>query len=1048
MDDLGFKPLNPAAEPVRAPAAADDLGFQPLKTQEQAPISHAPPEVRGDADLGFKPVATAPSEEEKAAKYGTEGQLALGLAEKFAKGVVPSPLVTSVEKFFGVSPEEMKGREEYLGGYGTAAEMAGFAAGMFLPLGYGNLLGKVGQTALKAAGMAEKAGEAAKALTLGEKVARGVITQVPEMAAYSAVNEIDKYMMDKPQTASSVIADIGLNSVLGGAFGAGLPLAGAAIKAPISPILKKAQSLWNRRTRALDDGEIVGPVARKIIRVFGGVADEDVNTYIAERQKVLAMPEFMEISESMGDGLAKIYENLAEKKIGTKEAKAQLDQTFKNTMNEFKSRVKDSTAARVAAEDLLAEQAYRVKKELEQEVVESTAPRIIQALEKLQTSRNTLSRGARQILQNTPGNTSLVPFITRLDEMIANRQAATDTITRDALKKYRNEIVGQYGMVLPYQNAKDVLQTLQSKGQWNTFQTAELNAPSRYFEELSSILNNQVKEEVPAYAQEMLPTAEAAELFSKLSSIKDLPAAQRVALSLNNAKANARWMPLLKDLEKLTGVNFIADLNKYTSPEYVKALEQSLPQFAKTQKLIQLENSLKDPETRAAIEKAINFTEESAALKTAKQQEGFAKESVESLEGIGPKNIEAKMRKAMAGNETAIRQLKRIGIVNVPNVGLMTLPEVLRLIKVRESFEKGAKNGSRNVYAFSKIGETTGAAIGTLAGYLGFPEHGLLGAAGAGWLGHQIGTVLGAAADVEAPAWVKWYLDKQLDKRGDLSRLLGLKNPEDAKTAFIQIVGKNKNWVEPFEAKSFKSTAEFIEKQKKGEQKLMDGARLILGPLKVLPKELKPDPQKAKETDEKAKEFQDNPQKLIDLTSALSPIPEYSAQLASDVGRIVGLINQYRPKPTPGAFFDAVIEPSSEDKRMFQVGLEFADQPLTIYGRIKNNNLLPQDVQMFQALHPEMYQTMKKNILEAMIEDGDKAKKVPYQLRQSLSLFLGVDLDGSLNPQTIQAAQSVFAMQKMQAPAGAPASKTKALAKTSHNYETPMQASEMRKREG
>lgn len=1059
MDDLGFVPVEASPQapanvsfpdlevlPQRAPATVDDLGFKPIEAPAPAPAQAAAAD-----DLGFQPVEGPAKETELEEKYGTDYQMAVGLAEKFAKGLIPAPAVSAFERAIGVSPEEMKGREEYLGTAGTAAEMAGFAAGMFLPFGYAKLLGKVGAAAVRGVGLAEKAGEAAKFATLGEKVARGVVSQVPEMAAFGALNELDKYIMNKPQTASSVMADIGLNAVLGGAFGAAMPLIGEGIKTTAGPALEGAKNALFRRTRALDDGHVVSPIMRKMLRWYGGVPEEVIDSYIAERQKVLAMPEFTEIHEAMGESLTKTYENLAEKKINTAQAKGEFKAAVTNAVKELKAKIKDTGVSIDAAEEMLQEQVLRIQKELEHEVVENISPDIYRAKERLQTSRNTLSAGARKILDETPGATDLKPFLARLDEMIQERIAATDMDAARPLQDYRKTLVKLYGDALPYNKSKDVIQTLQGKAKYNKFQTEKLNAPTRFFQELAGILNDQVKAEVPAYAAEMVPTAEAAALLKALDPIKEISDVQKIALSLKSPKTYAKWMPMLEQLEQQTGMNFTEQLKKYISPEYLKTLEEALPQKAKLNKLLQLEESLKDPATLEAIQKSMKLGEEARALKTAQTMQQMAEEKVEALGRITPQNIESVMKKAMAGNETAIQRLRNIGVVAIPNVGLMSLPEVLRLIKVRESFEKGAVNGSRNVQLFSRLGKGLGTIVGGTLGAVGLPEHGWFGALGAAAVGEKIGALIGGAADYEGPAWVKWYLDKKLDKAGDIAKIIGTRDPEDLKTAFIQVIGKDKEWTKRIDAYSLKSTTEFIQKQKKGQKLIKDGSKYILLPGKVLPKEFLPDPDKAKETEEKAKELEGKPQKITELTRGLESMPEYSAQLMLDVGRLVTMINKYKPQPVPGAFFDKPIEPNAEEKRLYQTGLEFAENPLSIYSKIKSNTLTPRQVEMFQALHPEIYGQMKKDLMESMIEHGAEGKKIPFQLRQTLSLFMGMELDSGVAPRNIMAAQNAHAARKAQMQnmmGAASASKTKALAKTANNYETPEQARESRQRQG
>ena len=120
-------------------------------------------------------------------------------------------------------------------------------------------------------------------------------------------------------------------------------------------------------------------------------------------------------------------------------------------------------------------------------------------------------------------------------------------------------------------------------------------------------------------------------------------------------------------------------------------------------------------------------------------------------------------------------------------------------------------------------------------------------------------------------------------------------------------------------------------------------------------------------------------------------------------------------------------------------------QPLTLLEKIQNGSLVPDDIQILQATNPFAYKEMKTAVIDAMLEHKANEGKVPYKMRQSLSLFIGQDLDGSLNQRNLMAIQAVFAQQKASMAAAPAQTKMKGLEKASKSYMTQEQATAERR---
>lgn len=173
--------------------------------------------------------------------------------------------------------------------------------------------------------------------------------------------------------------------------------------------------------------------------------------------------------------------------------------------------------------------------------------------------------------------------------------------------------------------------------------------------------------------------------------------------------------------------------------------------------------------------------------------------------------------------------------------------------------------------------------------------------------------------------------------------------------------------------------------------------------------------------------------------------PEQATLLSAAKGRIYGYLNNIRPQKNLQKLpYDD--EPNQkEQKRAYEQALDLANKPLSILNNVKDGSLTPQQMKHFTSMYPELHSHLSKKITEKIMESQMNGERPKYKTRQGMSLFLGAALDSTFTPMGIQAAQSVFAMNKPQqqaAPGGKKGAST--LSKTSASYLTDDQARERR----
>lgn len=201
--------------------------------------------------------------------------------------------------------------------------------------------------------------------------------------------------------------------------------------------------------------------------------------------------------------------------------------------------------------------------------------------------------------------------------------------------------------------------------------------------------------------------------------------------------------------------------------------------------------------------------------------------------------------------------------------------------------------------------------------------------------------------------------------------------------------------------------------------------------------------------DDRLKKLQENPNPMVNVAGDIGHyMPDHAQAMAQTTMNAVNTLNAQRPQTVKQSPLDSGFPPSKAAENAFKRTLGIAQQPLTVLKHMNDGTLMPSDIKTLQSLYPNYYMKISQELHNAMTNHLAKDGKIPYHLRQSMSLFLGEPLESSLRPQNIQAAQSVFAQQQAaNAEMGSPGKSkmsTAQMAKVSDAYRTPGQASQAR----
>lgn len=178
-------------------------------------------------------------------------------------------------------------------------------------------------------------------------------------------------------------------------------------------------------------------------------------------------------------------------------------------------------------------------------------------------------------------------------------------------------------------------------------------------------------------------------------------------------------------------------------------------------------------------------------------------------------------------------------------------------------------------------------------------------------------------------------------------------------------------------------------------------------------------------------------------------MPDVASQMINSAANGARYLSSIKGQPVKQNPLDRPMAPSQSQQMEHQRAMIIADHPLFVLDQIRNGTLLPSDVKHIIALHPELYKRLVKQVSFQLNNELSIGTPIPYERRQSLSLFLGLPLDSTFTPQAIQSIQMTFAgpnapMQPEQQMKPQTKRSPAALSKIPHQLMTGVQAREAR----
>jgi hypothetical protein len=952
-------------------------------------------------------------------KYNTPGQLAAVAGESVVRGAVGPAAGAVLHAFGDDDPEEILNREKAHPWIDAAGQTATLVAGSMLGVGEGAVLGKIGDAAVSAAGLAAPATRMAK---IGSAAVRLGI----ENAVYQGGSDIDKMVMGDP--ATSVEGSV-VNMGLAGLLGAGTGAAGAGV---ISP-------LWDAT---------VGPRVGKFLQSFKNVA-EGTPTALPESIDKAVQDSGIELSQPVRAAMtgnayaADTFNVLREQQRpeildGIKDLQQQASEKSMEALGKTPEEVSNYSEAEQGRKGI---DDFKNEYELKRAPVQKAYDEVAKPFQEAEFE-------PRKVNQVQTEATKKNPYLNPQFETVSTPGDA------DIIAEKLDAFAKEHGYDQPGLPHNDIIQQAQ-KGLQSVRNIKELQnlasnvggiaygnpATRRLGGQLSDFFLNAEQDVM----QRKIGAAGSAELLGKFKNARtgyaNLMKMTREAadhLSLGKVKGPQDFLD--KIAAKRTPEEFLRKLSPKGNAEIIPFLQEHFPATLERVRANELQQLIEPAVRRAKGDHPIDIkTLESGINNLSPEMKQFVfkgeaagGQNEQSLrEGIKYLSESIQTQKKLAAEALArkdsIGAHEHMGNVNALETSLANSTQML---------EKGASSGVQSG-ALNKI-----RAAKLLADSL--PDFKSSGTAG--WQSkvnkHVLGGVAATASAIfgHNPA-VGFIL-------GEAGNALAKDAPNAIRLAMLKFMGSEK----PINAGGFKAAVDMIQSTIKGAALTGKATKALFTPgQEVLDSKYLSSADDRDRLDKKLKALQENPSPLINSSNQISHyMPEHAAAMSATSANAVRYLNSLRPVNKPQGFLKGSPEEGSatiDKKAAYNNALDIAHQPLTLLNKIKQGSLTSADMQHGKALYPNLLGDLSQKITNELADASHRGETIPYHVLASTSLFLGHPLDSSLSQQSIAAAQPKPQMQQPQTPtqpASNPKRSTSSLNKLPSSYQTALQSAQSR----
>jgi hypothetical protein len=463
---------------------------------------------------------------------------------------------------------------------------------------------------------------------------------------------------------------------------------------------------------------------RKAFSATFGVTDDNVRAYLANPERINGAKSLDEIKNIADESVEKLREAVEQGKATEIEAKEALKALQEQVTRGLADKKVDAKDALRAAESAFAGARERVLEPLKSKVAPTNrAGEVAAMVGELKSKVQSLSGDALKSLKTSGEEVDLSKVYSRIYETIDRlKSAGTDEAMGiiSKLEAYKARLMQAHWAKVPAEEAKRMIQGLDEVTSYSPMAGSFDQAKNRAFKGIRSELDQTVKGAVPAYRQQMSELAPKVQLLDDANSAFGTPEMAVGRLGRLNTPRGEFDRAILGKLEEAVGKGgaitreadeFARAQRILKDPQAIRKIEESLPEF-QTLRRAMADVARRNPKwTRQQIEQAT--AKQRRALAEAVGKRIFAQKKLEPFKKLTRDSTEGRLKSLMKRDPNI--ENKRV----FEQLGKQTGKDFVQMaddLRVKEAFEGGATNGSRNTLFWGILGFATGGVPGALGG--------------------------------------------------------------------------------------------------------------------------------------------------------------------------------------------------------------------------------------------------------------------------------------------------------------------------------------------
>lgn len=611
------------------------------------------------------------------------------------------------------SPDNGSGWKDHVRPWLDALPTAGMVAGGALGL-------ESGPGALVTAGLGGAAGEALK--NLGEK-----------------------YILGEDKSRSDIYG----NPVKGFVEGVTAEMGGQAIGGAIESA--PAGAKW---------------VAQKIGKVFSNIPEETTGRYMTDPAAINAAPPRQKIADDILDLKNQAQQQVSDAHQSLQDAKDALSQNKGDVRGALQDQKFQAGQDLNEAQTNFNEKKQQFKEALQSNNLTSMATDVMGAVKDLKQKVIDGSAQAYDILGKSNASVDVDPLIQSMQDKIDGMRI-NGTFESPQAEQASQELRGWQTRLfemtkgsdgqLSGPQAKQVMQAIDKSVNYSNQAGTFAPDTEAALTGVRKLIDQDVKGQVPEYAQKMSDVAQKTNLLGQTSDLYGTP--EKAIQNLNNIdseKGQALHVPLINQLSEQTGKDLSSSVNGYllnqkilSTPSLFNQAVENLPEAKALNAARSKMTAISDPEYSRSLIESSNAPYE-AKLNSASDNLDSAKANASTLSGITPDSITAKTKALNGANAYGAED--KFG--KIDSTFGTDFSKQIQARNDLDQFSKEDTNGSRK----TMLGTVTGGVVGLLTGHP--------------WLGLELGAAAGNVADRYSGPMFKSALDAAM-KAGPVAKSIG-----------------------------------------------------------------------------------------------------------------------------------------------------------------------------------------------------------------------------------------------------------------------------------